>query len=275
MRFTIFQESRIGARAINQDRVAWCHSRDALVMVLADGMGGHAHGEIAAEIAVRHVVRTFQLEARPALQDPTLFLSRALTGAHHAIIDHAWKHRLPNPPSTTVVACVVQHGEAQWAHAGDSRAYLLRAGALLQRTRDHSWVQKLVEQGTISDFAAARHPGRNRIYSCLGDHQSPQIDYSPPVVLENGDLVLLCSDGLWDPLGDARIAVRLDTPENLENTLRRLLNEAERQAGSGADNLSLIGMRWNDSADADATEAVFTRTMLPDAFGGDGGNDAH
>ncbi len=275
MRFTLHQESRIGRRAINQDRVAWCHSRDALVMVLADGMGGHAHGEIAADIATAHVIRAFQLDARPALADPTLFLSRALTGAHHAIIDHAWKQRLPDPPSTTAVACVVQAGEVQWAHAGDSRAYLLRTGTLLQRSRDHSCVQKLVEQGAISDAAAARHPGRNRIYSCLGGHQSPQIEYSPPMTLENGDLVLLCSDGLWDPLGDEFITSRLDTPERLTLTLHQLLDEAEQRAGNTADNLSAIAMRWNDSADVNAAETIITRTMQPDAFRTELGSDEH
>lgn len=268
MRFSIYQDSRCGQRPVNQDRVAYCYSRAALVMVLADGMGGHAGGEVAAELLARHVVHRFQLEARPELDDAALFLSRAFTGAHHAILDHAWAHRLPDPPSTTAVACVIQRGQAHWAHAGDSRAYLLRAGAVRQRTRDHSWVRKLVDQGTIGSEAAARHPARNRIYSCLGGHQSPQIDCSPALTLENGDFVLLCSDGVWDPLGDDDIARALEGAADLEAGLRALMDEAERRAGAGADNLSAIALRWNDASAAGSSAAVFTRTMLPDDFGG-------
>lgn len=266
MRFSIYQDSRCGRRPMNQDRVAYCYSRAALVMVLADGMGGHAGGEVAAEILARHVVRRFQLEARPELDDAALFLSRAFTGAHHAILDHAWAHRLPDPPSTTAVACVVQRGQAHWAHAGDSRAYLLRAGTVRLRTRDHSWVRKLVDQGAIGSEAAAHHPARNRIYSCLGGHQSPQIDGSPALTLENGDVVLLCSDGVWDPLGDDGIAQMLEGAAEFEAGMRALMDEAERRAGATADNLSAIAMRWNDPREAGRRATIFTRTMMPDRF---------
>lgn len=268
MRFSIFQDSRRGQRKLNQDRVAWCYSREALVMVLADGMGGHPLGEVAAQILIRHVVRAFQLDAQPALDEPGLFLSRALTGAHQAILDYTWAHQLADPPSTTAVASVVQHGVAQWAHAGDSRAYLLRAGAVWQRTRDHSLVQKQVDQGVMSARAAARNPARHQIYSGLGGHPSPQIEYSPPLMLENGDLLLLCSDGVWDPLDDDTIAQTLCGAVRLETGVRTLLDDAERNAGATADNLSAVAMRWNDSIDANTTDSVFTRTMMPDDFSG-------
>ena len=112
MRFTIYQESRIGQRASNQDRIAHCYSREALLMLVADGMGGHLHGELAAHIAAQHITQAFQREARPRLPDPGLFLSRALVGAHHAILDDALDRLLPEAPRTTLVACVVQDGAA-------------------------------------------------------------------------------------------------------------------------------------------------------------------
>ena len=89
MRFTIYQESRTGRRASNQDRIAHCYSREALLMLVADGMGGHLHGEVAAQIAVQCIAERFQAEARPLLPDPQLFLARAIERAHHAILDHA------------------------------------------------------------------------------------------------------------------------------------------------------------------------------------------
>ena len=108
MKFTIYQESRIGNRDSNQDRVAYCYSRDALMMVIADGMGGHLYGEVAAQIAVQYITGAFQRDAKPALADPFLFLSRALSHAHHTILDYAVDRKLPEAPRTTCVVCVVQ-----------------------------------------------------------------------------------------------------------------------------------------------------------------------
>lgn len=168
MKFTIFQESRIGKRKANQDRTAYSYSRDALMMVVADGMGGHLHGEIAAQISVQFITEAFQRSAAPALVNPVFFLSRALTNAHNAIVDYAFDKQLPEAPRTTVVACVVQEGFAYWAHAGDSRLYVLRRGRIAAQTRDHSRVQLMMDQGLLDAEGAAHHPGRNRIYSCLG-----------------------------------------------------------------------------------------------------------
>jgi serine/threonine protein phosphatase PrpC len=158
MRFTIYQESRTGKRASNQDRIAHCYSREALLMLVADGMGGHLHGELAAQIATQYITQAFQREARPRLPDPGLFLSRALTGAHHAILDDALDRLLPEAPRTTLVACVVQDGAAHWAHAGDSRLYLLRRGHIVTRTRDHSRTQLMIDQGLLQARGRAQPP---------------------------------------------------------------------------------------------------------------------
>ena len=137
MRFTIYQESRQGGRHNNEDRTTYCYSRDALLMVVADGMGGHHYGEIAAQIAVQTLADTFQREARPLLTDPFRFLQKSMSNAHHAILDYASRHRLRDTPRTTCVACVVQDSIAYWAHAGDSRLYLMRNGKVQAQTRDH------------------------------------------------------------------------------------------------------------------------------------------
>ncbi len=265
MRFTIYQESRIGKRQSNQDRIAYCYSRDALLMLVADGMGGHLHGELAAHIAAQTITHAFQREAKPALPDPALFLSRALTGAHHAILDDTFTRSLPEAPRTTIVACVVQAGTAWWAHAGDSRLYLLRRARIEELSRDHSRVQLLIEQGIIHPADAANHPGRNRIYSCLGGTHSPQIDYSPPCKLQDGDVIALCSDGVWGPLDDDAMRVGLSAAPPSQS-VPQLLDEAELRGGESADNLSVVAMCWHADANVAQPDSISTQTMALNDF---------
>lgn len=267
MRFTIYQESRTGKRRSNQDRIAHCYSRDALLMIVADGMGGHLHGEVAAQIAVQSMAERFQREARPVLPDPPLFLSRALDRAHHAILDHTLDRQLAEAPRTTIVACIVQHGAAYWAHAGDSRLYLMRRGHLVTRTRDHSRTQLLIDQGLLLPEDARFHPGRNRIYSCLGGTYTPQVEYSPRTPLRDGDILALCTDGVWGPVGDDGVVVNLSAGA-LGQAVPRLLDLAERHAGPSADNLSMVAMCWHDenATGPSSAESISTRTMELDGF---------
>lgn len=167
------------------------------MMVIADGMGGHYYGEIAAQIAVQTLVESFQREATPEIRDPFMFLQRSMTNAHCAILDFTDAHNLKDSPRTTCVACVIQDNIAYWAHAGDSRLYLMRAGKVATRTRDHSRVQLLIDQGVINEAQAAVHPDRNKVYSCLGGRQTPEIEFSRKTPLEAGDVLALCTDGLW------------------------------------------------------------------------------
>lgn len=267
MRFTIYQESRTGRRSNNQDRLAHSYSRDALLMLVADGMGGHDYGEVAAQIAVQRIALAFQYEARPTLADPSLFLSRAITNAHNAILDHALDHGLREAPRTTLVACVVQHGAAFWAHAGDSRLYLLRRGHVVTRTRDHSRTQLLVDQGLLRPEDADKHPGRNRVYSCLGGTHQPQVEHSPRTPLRDGDIIALCSDGVWGPLGDDRLVTGLTTGP-LAQAVPQIMDQAEHIAGPSADNLSMVAMCWHDENNLGpaTVDAISTRTMEMDMF---------
>lgn len=264
MRFTIYQESRVGKRRTNQDRVAYSYTRDALLMVLADGMGGHLYGEIAAQISVQFIAQSFQQEARPKVTDPVLFLSRVLSNAHHAILDYAFDKHLSDVPRTTIVACLIQEGVAHWAHAGDSRLYLIRRGRLAVQTRDHSRVQLMLEQGLLDAEAAAVHPGRNRIFSCLGGNHPPQIEFSRSVPLLNGDVIAMCSDGVWGPV-EASTLVDILADGSVMESVPKLMDQAETQGGPQCDNLTLIAMTWHDDHQEDVPDMVSTRTMLPDA----------
>jgi serine/threonine protein phosphatase PrpC len=262
MKFSIYQESRIGARRSNQDRVAYCYSRDALVMVVADGMGGHLHGEIASQITVQFIAEAFQREARPKLDDPVRFLLEAITNAHHAILDYTEARGLRETPRTTCVACAVQEGVGYWAHVGDSRLYHLRDGQVEAQTKDHSRVQMLVDLGRIREDAVAEHPERNKIFNCLGQSNPPKVELARKALLRHGDVILLCSDGFWGPLGWRTIAESLRQGD-IMNQIPRLLDIAEERAGRESDNLSVIAMTWAEEG-ARASDWVSTLELRID-----------
>ena len=264
MKFTIYQESRIGRRRSNQDRIAHCYSRDALLMVLADGMGGHLYGEIAAQIAVQYLTEAFQREARPRLEDPFHFLASGLENAHHAIADYTDERNLPDAPRTTCVVCVIQDNIAYWAHVGDSRLYLLRDDRVFVRTRDHSRVQMMVDDGLITEHEALRHPARNRVFSCLGGDVAPQIDFSRRTPLNAGDVILLCTDGFWAPLGNDELARGCATGDIMAAT-PAMMDRAEQLAGETGDNLSVVAVQWQEGYDEETTTGVATETMPVDA----------
>ena len=263
MRFTIYQESRQGGRLNNEDRTTYCYSRDALLMVVADGMGGHHYGEIAAQIAIQTLADNFQREARPMLADPFRFLQKSMTNAHHAILDYTARHHLKDTPRTTCVACIVQDNVAYWAHAGDSRLYLIREGKIVAQTKDHSRIRLLIEEGMISEAQAAVHPDRNKIYSCLGSPTPPEIEFSRKTPLEHGDIVLLCTDGLWGITPGEAMALTLKGA-NLLQAVPALLSKAEKKAGEHGDNLSAVAVRWEETYVEDASRAISTQTMSQD-----------
>ncbi|MDQ7989096.1 MAG: serine/threonine-protein phosphatase [Candidatus Dactylopiibacterium sp.] len=265
MKFTIYQESRPGARPNNQDRVAYSYTRESLLLVVADGMGGHLHGEIAAQIAVQYVVEAFQRAARPLVQDEAMFLSRCLGNAHAAIQDYAFDKNLPEAPRTTIVACLIQKSVAFWAHAGDSRLYLLRRGRIAQQTKDHSRLQMMLDQGLIDEEAAARHPARNRIYSCLGGSHSPQIEFSSPVPLFADDIVAICTDGVWGNLASEDFNTHLAGTNILDST-PGLMDQAERQGGASCDNLTILTMHWHDDYAEAQGPAISTEAMPADGI---------
>ncbi len=243
MNFSIHQASRIGNRKYNQDRVAYAYSNDALLLVLADGMGGHLHGELAAALAIDTFVESFGKQV--PLDDPLLFLTGTMRHAHDRImaIPHD-KEQGKGVPGTTCVAALIQDGKLYSGHAGDSRLYLLRDGKVLVRTRDHSMVYQWFEWGIITAEEARTHPRRNQIINCLGGTEDMfYMEPGEPVLLQAGDVLLLGSDGLWGPFADQEIAeafVARPVAEVLDDLIQRAL---EREDGK-SDNATGIAMRW-------------------------------
>lgn len=252
MRFSVYQNSRIGGRKYNQDRVGHAYTDAALLLVLADGMGGHLHGELAAEIAVDTYMQAFGQAAHPRISEPEKFLGETMRNAHDTIVKFAREHQLGGNPGTTCVAALVQDGKVCWAHAGDSRFYLLRGGAITAVTHDHSVVQQWADWGIISTDEMKTHPDRNKITNCLGG--VGELFYAEPaaaVPLHSGDVLLLCSDGLWSPLTDKEIAAGF-LSDPLEAALNQFMEVAESREGTRCDNTTAVVARWGDSEDAHA-----------------------
>jgi serine/threonine protein phosphatase PrpC len=141
--------------------------------------------------------------------------------------------------------CLVQQGASWWAHVGDSRLYQVRRGALVARSRDHSHVELLLREGLISAEQATNHPMRNFVECCLGgDPILPDMSLSRRRPLEKGDVLLVCTDGLWGGSKDEDIAAELGTPGPLREKLLRLGERAVNRAGSASDNTSAAALRW-------------------------------
>ena len=257
--------TRTGGRRINQDRAASLATGEAVLLALADGMGGTQRGEVAAEIALEAMLAAFRTAADPVVADPAAFFHQAMEAAQHGILRYAREHGLWDPPGTTCVACLVQRDTAWWAHVGDSRCYLLRGGQILKRTRDHSLYQDLVDRGSIRADDGGFHPERGVLVSCLGGFEPPRIESAPPVALAAGDVILLCSDGLWGQLPESELAPAM-AEGPLASALDELAKAAEHGGGRLSDNVTAIALRWLDGLARPAAVAG----AMPAAEPGDG-----
>lgn len=260
MKFSVHQASLIGDRKYNQDRVAYAYRNDALLLVLADGMGGHLHGELAASLAIETFIELFAQHEQPTFAEPQAFLSDAMRHAHHRIM------QLPHDkdvgfPGTTCVVALVQDGKVYAAHAGDSRLYLLRDNAVLSRTRDHSMVQQWFDWGVISEEEARIHPRRNQITNCLGGIEDMfYVESAATLDLQQGDILLLGSDGLWGPFSDQELAdsfQRLPLAKSLDNLMVRAL---ERESGH-SDNITGLAVCWGDDQHDHATDQTVRNAL--------------
>ncbi len=260
MKFTIFQNSRQGPRQYNQDRLAYSYSKDALLLVVADGMGGHRHGEIAAQLAVTTMTDAFQRLAVPMLSSPAKFLIDHMQQIHDMIDQLTQERELVESPRTTIVAAVVQRGVLYCAHVGDSRLYHFRDGHLLYRTEDHSIVQSLYSKGIINKDDMSTHPYRHKVYSCLGGDVPPKIDLSDRHELAEGDTILLCTDGVWGAVADEQIKRILNSP-SITDGVTTLLDQAENASQEQGDNMSAIGLQWGDKQSSKLAVSTISMPM--------------
>jgi serine/threonine protein phosphatase PrpC len=242
--FEITEFSLTGDREENQDRCITLQSGECALLGLADGMGGHPRGDLAAEILVDTCHDLFHQSEKP-VRDPEGFLSQLLQQAHDHILAYGAQQNPPLDPRTTAVVALVQNGTVYWAHIGDSRFYLFRHGEPVLRTRDHSYLEELQAEGIPPSLQQDLHLIRNYVTRCLGGAQAlPQITIGTPELLQPKDVLLLCSDGFWGALHEAGVGVALQSPEPLDLIIPELVRLAERNSNPESDNVSAIGLRW-------------------------------
>ena len=273
MRFSVYQVSRKGGREKNEDRMGYCYTRDAGLFALADGMGGHPEGEVASQLALQTLAAMFQRDCKPTLPDPLRFLHDAIIAGHHQLLRYATQRALIDTPRTTVVACLLQGKAAYWAHCGDSRLYLVRGEKLIARTRDHSYSE--LQQTMNPVMPMPDRFNRNVLFTCLGSPGKPVVDTVGPLLLQTGDRLLLCSDGLWGTVDDAVITEQLAS-RSIADAVPELVERALRNGGPKSDNVSALAMEWESAEDSSAGistqqlgEEVFASTIQASVLGSD------
>ena len=261
MKFSVFQVSRKGGRETNEDRMGYCYTNASGIFLLADGMGGHPEGEVAAQLALQTISAMFQKEAQPKLADTSAFLGSALLAAHRQILRYSNEKGMLDSPRTTFVAAVVQGGAVTWIHCGDSRLYLVRQGELLARTRDHSFLEK--SQAEAAGLKVPEHINRNILVTCLGSPTKPVFDVTGPVALLQGDKIMLCSDGLWGSLNDDDIAYHLGH-KAVSEAVPDLVEKALQAAGDGSDNVTCIALEWETPDGFESTRGSISTNTISD-----------
>lgn len=238
-------------RRLNEDVVVLDTGNE--VYVVADGMGGHAAGEVASKIATDEIMRAYEAGLEDADDTWPVHWASSLSAGANQIVDaiisghHRVTEEMNNDANlkgmgTTVVVAVHPPGQGKLVvcHVGDSRAYRLRDGALSLLTSDHSWVHEQVTAGFLTEESARTHPLKNVVTQALGGSSEPKVDVLETEV-EDGDLYLLCSDGLNSMLTDHEIAGFLFEGGTLEEVCGNLIEGANQRGGN--DNISVILLR--------------------------------
>lgn len=239
MQIEIITLSKQGGRAYNEDVFGQWHDERYVACLVADGAGGHGGGDVAAATTRSSVLGGFA--AGPRLDEAAI---RGLVEQANldVVARQAEGGALAAMRSTVVFAVLdLQQQALTWVHSGDSRAYLFRGGAIVARTTDHSLVQQMVASGLLDEEGARLHPQRNMLLSALGSVQEPpEITVSGRMRVEVGDVLLLCSDGIWEPLGDECLLDTLHAARGPDHWIEQLDDQIKARAKPGHDNYTAV-----------------------------------
>ncbi len=245
MRIEYAKVSALGDRSDNQDRAAIVIAEDAALMLVFDGMGGHSDGALAAETGL-NIIQEMFMESTLPMFDPQGFIYTALARAHDEVVKLGADLTIDSRPRATCAICLIQESGSYWGHVGDSRIYQMREGEVLSRSRDHSHVEVLIQEGAITEDEALDHPMRNFVECCIGgDAAVPDMSITAKRALSPGDVLLACSDGLWSGVSDEELATMATrTSDSLAENLKALSVRALRVNAPYSDNTTGTALRW-------------------------------
>lgn len=232
MSYSVAQQSNQGGRDYNEDSIAVFERDDSILLVVADGLGGHAGGDLASQTLIEAVSESFKKATDAQLGNAENFLSLSINYAHHMIHRRAVSRGFTvDSPKSTCVICLIHDGVAQWAHSGDSRLYVMQKREIIIATEDH----------------VSMKPGRSAnngpINRCVGGLELPRPDISEPYELEEGDTLMLASDGAWHSFVPDDLKEYVD-PQHPSLGLDSLLQKLEHRNKAPSDNLSMILLFW-------------------------------
>ena len=228
-----------GNRPENQDRFLVLQQDDCCMLALGDGLGGHPRGEIAAQMLIDTCEEMWATTRKPLL-NPNYFIQQCALRAHQAIVDWGIRQNPSVTPRTTAVIAILQEGECYWGHAGDSRFYLIRDNRIHSKSKDHIVANE--PERVIASLLDSANPGA--ITRCLGGaSQNAAPTLGSPIPLHEDDIVLLCSDGFWNQLGEELMLTTLHNAMPLDNALRMLGEIAEQNGIGQSDNITAVGVR--------------------------------
>jgi len=232
--FDIAGDSRIGSRKVNQDRYGYVERGSAVLLVVADGLGAYANSEVAAEFLKETSIQALKTLGGGDILQPALFLNYCILQTHKKLHLLAREHNLETPPRTTGALCLIQNGYAYWAHVGDSRLYHIRNKKIQSYTVDHA-AHNTTEKK------------RGSLLQCIGSKNRPVIEHSKEFPLDKGDVILLCTDGVWDAIEPSRLAACCSS-FTTRSAVKKILNRAESARPQTADNMTALFLKWNAPA---------------------------
>jgi len=226
------------------------------LLVVADGMGGYAAGEVASRTAVEAVLNAYYDDISDGITEG---LTHAVLRANRAVLDEANRDAERAGMGTTLALAVVWAGQLAVANVGDSRVYLVREGRIAQISRDHSWIAELLAVGKITPEEARRHPMRNVVTRSLGGRPDLDIEVYPPLKLRRGDIALVCSDGLWGMISAEQMLqiVEAHSAQAAADALVAAANEA-----GGHDNITAVVCRVVSAAEEGSSDQTVQMDAL-------------
>lgn len=230
-------------RELNEDNCMSCSIEIGNLFMVADGMGGHNAGEVASSIAVK-CISEFICD-RVSQNDSAVdeIIREAIVKANRDIYEESIKNSAYSGMGTTITVVVAEESMLHIGHVGDSRAYVLKDGKIHKITNDHSLVAELVKSGTITEDEAERHPQKNIITRALGIEDTVEVDIETAVI-NAGDIVILCSDGLSNMLHDEEMQQIVLESQDMESAARNLIDEANKRGGY--DNITVVLAKHRD-----------------------------